>query len=92
MSTNITPTAITPEQADAYVGSHVRFDPDHPDNSDDMMISMVGDMEGEVIESFIIDDGDFKGTHAFSVTFMSPMFSGTVRPVTADRFLMRMDA
>jgi len=87
MTTDITPSAQTKEQAAAFIGRPARFNPEHRDNEDDPMIQLIGAAEGQIVDSYIIS-----GKHALAVEFLTPWFSGMIRPVAADRFLVKADA
>lgn len=87
MGVLITPRAKTTEQANAFIGAVVRFNPEHPDNQEDHMVSMVEKVDGEVVASIVE-----QGKHWFTVAFDTPMFSGTARGILADRFVIEADA
>jgi hypothetical protein len=78
--------AFDQNQAVAYVGATVRFDPEHEDNEDDQMSQALADVEGKVIGG-MVHLGEFNVT----VMFETEMFSGVIA-APSDRFLIKMDA
>jgi hypothetical protein len=87
MSSEIVPVAETEEQAKAWIGRRARFNPEHSANEDDAMIGMIGSYSGEIVDSYMVGKA-----HALAVEFMTPFFSGMVRAVAADRFLVKADS
>ena len=86
MQTAHTLKANDPNQAAAYVGATVQFDQEHEDHEEDMVGRSLGDTEGTVIDSVMI-----QGIFAVTVKFETEMFCGIVQ-APADRFTLKMDA
>lgn len=87
MKVAFTPTAKTAQQAAAFVGANVRFNPDNSDNEMDPMVPMMSQFDGEVVASNLMN-----GVLALSVVFDTPMFSGTILAVPAERFIIEANA
>ena len=87
MKAAFTPTAKTAQQAAAFVGACVRFNPDNSDNEADPMVPMMSQFDGEVVASALLN-----GVLALTVQYDTPMFSGTILAVPGERFIIEADA
>ena len=85
--------ADTSEQVAAYIGAKVMFNPEHPENSEDETIGMIGSELGIILTSeVLVDEEDDEEYHVLSVYFQTRAFAGTIKDATADRFLLKVDA
>ncbi|TCU34154.1 prohead serine protease [Rhizobium azibense] len=82
-----TVSAETEDEAREYVGAWVVLDPAHPENKD-YPFDVLARSRGEVIASFIVDDGPKKGVHGLAVEFLTDDWSGMFRGIEASRFLL----
>ncbi|WPE19952.1 hypothetical protein ShzoTeo12_11320 [Shinella zoogloeoides] len=80
--------ANTDEEAREYVGAKVAFDPAHPENKGSPFDDVLAKATGEVIGSWIVDDGEFKGVHGLAVEFLTNDYSGMFRGIKAERFVL----
>ncbi|AZO29417.1 HK97 family phage prohead protease [Mesorhizobium sp. M1B.F.Ca.ET.045.04.1.1] len=80
--------ASTDTEAEKFVGAKVTVKPGHPENKDWPFADVLAKATGEVIASYIVDDGEFKGVHALWVEFLTDEYSGMFRGIKADRFLL----
>jgi phage head maturation protease len=80
--------ATTDEEAAAFVGAKVMFDPAHPENKEWPMSDVLAKAVGQVIDSFIVDHGEKKGVHGLAVEFLTDDYSGMFRGIAADRFIL----
>lgn len=80
-------SAATEEEAREYVGAWVVLDPAHPENKE-APFDILARAHGEVIASFIVDDGPKKGVHGLAVEFLTDDWSGMFRGIEASRFLL----
>ncbi|WP_192246084.1 HK97 family phage prohead protease [Mesorhizobium silamurunense] len=80
--------ASTDAEAEKFVGAKVMFDPAHAENKDCPHCAVIGRGVGEVIASWIVDEGEFKGVHALAVEFLTDAWSGMFRGIKAERFLL----
>lgn len=85
-------SAATKEEAVSFVGASVIFDPSDSRNKDGLAAEWANDI-GEVIASYVVEDGEKKGVHALFVEFINERgLSGMMRGVEADRFLLVKEA
>lgn len=80
--------AATDEEAAKFVGIAVTADPGHPENKQWPFNGPLAKETGEIIGSWIVDEGEFKGVHALAVEFLSDEYSGMFRGIKAERFLI----
>jgi hypothetical protein len=90
--------ASNEQEADAYIGAPVKFDFDHPDNSDDDMISLLGpDAVGHIIHSTMWQrNSRAPFAHVVAVAFTTDKFSGVIgasgEVVSGKRFFIQAQA
>ncbi|CDX26682.1 hypothetical protein MPL3356_60495 [Mesorhizobium plurifarium] len=80
--------AATNDDAEKFVGAKVTLKPDHPENKGSPFSDCLAKATGEVIASWIVSDGEFKGVHALAVEFLTDGWNGLFRGIKADRFLL----
>lgn len=79
--------ASTDEEAVIFAGAPVMINPAHPENKD-YPFDVLADATGEVIASWIVQEGENKGVHALVVEFLTDAWSGLFRGIKAERFLL----
>jgi HK97 family phage prohead protease len=79
--------ASTDEEASAFVGAKVAFDPAHVENKG-YPFDNLAKAEGEIIASYIVADGANKGVHGLWVEYLEDNYSGMFRGIKAERFLL----
>lgn len=79
--------ATTDEEARALVGATVTLDPAHAENKG-WPFDVLAKAEGEIIASYIVAEGEFKGVHALWVEFLTDAYSGMFRGIKAERFVL----
>ncbi|NEI70965.1 hypothetical protein GR212_15380 [Rhizobium lusitanum] len=83
--------ATSDDEAKAYVGAKVALDPAHSENKD--VLEFWSKDTGEIIASWIVLEGEFKGAHALAVEFLTDHgVSGMIRGAKAERFLLVKDS
>ncbi|RVC05738.1 hypothetical protein EN883_03520, partial [Mesorhizobium sp. M7A.F.Ca.AU.002.06.1.1] len=85
---DMTLEATTQDEAVKFVGAKVTIDPDHAENKGAPFSDSLAKATGEVIDSWIVDEGVNKGVHALAVEFLTDAWSGMFRGIKADRFLL----
>lgn len=80
--------AETDDEAAKFVGAKVTAKPDHPENKDWPFSDVLSKATGEVIASYIVDEGPNKGVHGLWVEFLTDEYSGMFRGIKAERFLL----
>lgn len=84
--------AATKDEAAAFVGASVIFDPADTRNKEGLAVEWANDI-GEVVASYVVEEGEKKGVHALFVEFINERgLSGMMRGVEADRFLLVKEA
>ncbi|BCH33133.1 hypothetical protein MesoLjLc_50630 [Mesorhizobium sp. L-8-10] len=83
--------AATNAEAEKFVGAKVTPNPDHPENKD-WPFDVLAKATGEIIASWIVADGEFKGVHALAVEFLTDEWQGMFRGIKAERFLLTTKA
>lgn len=80
-------SASTNDEAKAFIGAKVALDQKHAENKD--VVEHWAKDSGEVIDSWIVPEGEFKGVHALAVEFITTHgISGMLRGAKAERFLL----
>lgn len=74
-------------EAAEFIGAKVVFDPAHPENKG-WPFDVLAKASGEVIASFIVDNGPNKGVHGLWVEYLEVDYSGMFRGIKAERFLL----
>lgn len=85
-------TAATQAEAEKYVGAKVAFDPAHAENKGWPFEDVLSKATGQVIDSWIVEEGQKKGVHGLAVEFLTDDYSGMFRGIAADRFVLVKDA
>ncbi|MER9768881.1 hypothetical protein NKJ09_22775 [Mesorhizobium sp. M0189] len=80
--------ATTDAEAAAFVGAKVTVNPAHAENKNYPFSDCLDKATGEVIDSWIVPEGENKGVHALAVEFLTDAWSGMFRGIKADRFLL----
>lgn len=84
-------TATTDEEAEAYVGATVLWAPGNAENAEDALANgHFKDCTGEVIASYIVANGEFKGVHALAVEWSEKDGTavGMYRGLKAERVIL----
>ncbi|TIX28916.1 hypothetical protein [Mesorhizobium sp.] len=85
---DMTLAAASQDEAAKFVGAKVTIDPDHAENKDAPFSDSLAKATGEVIDSWIVEEGVNKGVHALAVEFLTDAWSGMFRGIKAERFLL----
>lgn len=76
--------AKSQDEARTFVGAEVVLDLTHEENKG-APFEDIGDAKGEVIDSWIVEEGEKAGVHALAVEFLTPKWQGMFRGIAADR-------
>lgn len=80
--------AKTEEEAAKFVGAKVTVKADHPKNKEWPFVDALAKATGEVVASYIVEEGPKKGVHGLWVEFLTDEYSGMFRGIEAERFLL----
>ncbi|MCR5875161.1 HK97 family phage prohead protease [Phenylobacterium sp. J426] len=76
--------AKSQDEARTFVGAEVVLDLTHEENKG-APFEDIGEARGEVIDSWIVEEGAKAGAHALAVEFVTPKWQGMFRGIAADR-------
>ncbi len=83
--------ATTQEEAEVFEGADVVLDPAHPENKD-WPFDLLAKEKGQVIASYIVEEGINKGVHGLWVEYLTDSYQGMFRGIKAERFLLAKTA
>ena len=79
--------AETQEEAEAFEGAEVVLDPAHAENKD-WPFDILAKEKGQVIASYIVEEGVNKGVHGLWVEYLTDSYQGLFRGIKAERFIL----